>query len=177
MCTSAGRQENRYKSSYRQAGRIHVQFVHIGRKAYIQVHIDSKQEGRYKCTVHIGQAGRKASIQVYIGRQAGRKAGVHVHIGRQSEMQLYMNTSAGKQEDGIHVHIGRKADIQIHIGRQVYIYSTHWAGRQEGEYTSVLRQASRNAGIYAVRPARMCSSVPLLEPGPPRFFWWYEYSE
>ncbi|MFN9899612.1 MAG: hypothetical protein ACK55Z_12660, partial [bacterium] len=25
-----------------------------------------------------------------------------------------------------------------------------------------------------VRPARMRSSVPLLEPGPPRFFWWYK---
>ncbi len=32
-------------------------------------------------------------------------------------------------------------------------------------------------GIYCVRPARMCSSVPLLEPGPPRFFWLYENSE
>ena len=31
--------------------------------------------------------------------------------------------------------------------------------------------------IYIVRPARMRSSVPLLEPGPPRFFWWYKNSE
>ncbi len=31
--------------------------------------------------------------------------------------------------------------------------------------------------IYTVRPARMRSSVPLLEPGPPRFFWWYKNSE
>jgi hypothetical protein len=31
--------------------------------------------------------------------------------------------------------------------------------------------------IYGVRPARMRSSVPLLEPGPPRFFWWYKNSE
>jgi hypothetical protein len=30
---------------------------------------------------------------------------------------------------------------------------------------------------YTVRPARMRSSIPLLEPGPPRFFWWYENSE
>jgi hypothetical protein len=30
---------------------------------------------------------------------------------------------------------------------------------------------------YIVRPARMRSSVPLLEPGPPRFFWWYENNE
>ena len=31
--------------------------------------------------------------------------------------------------------------------------------------------------VYIVRPARMRSSFPLLEPGPPRFFWWYENSE
>ncbi len=31
--------------------------------------------------------------------------------------------------------------------------------------------------LYIVRPARMRSSFPLLEPGPPRFFWWYENSE
>ncbi len=31
--------------------------------------------------------------------------------------------------------------------------------------------------VYSVRPARMRSSIPLLEPGPPRFFWWYENSE
>jgi hypothetical protein len=30
---------------------------------------------------------------------------------------------------------------------------------------------------YTVRPTRMRSSIPLLEPGPPRFFWWYENSE
>ncbi len=32
-------------------------------------------------------------------------------------------------------------------------------------------------GEKSVRPARMRSSIPLLEPGPPRFFWWYENSE
>jgi hypothetical protein len=31
--------------------------------------------------------------------------------------------------------------------------------------------------VHVVRPARMRSSIPLLEPGPPRFFWWYENSE
>ncbi len=31
--------------------------------------------------------------------------------------------------------------------------------------------------VYTVRPARMRSSFPLLEPGPPRFSWWYENSE
>jgi len=31
--------------------------------------------------------------------------------------------------------------------------------------------------LYPVRPARMRSNFPLLEPGPPRFFWWYENSE
>ncbi len=31
--------------------------------------------------------------------------------------------------------------------------------------------------LYAVRPTRMRSNIPLLEPGSPRFFWWYENSE
>jgi hypothetical protein len=31
--------------------------------------------------------------------------------------------------------------------------------------------------VYSVRPTRMRSSIPLLEPGSPRFFWWYENSE
>jgi hypothetical protein len=37
----------------------------------------------------------------------------------------------------------------------------------------------KNHGVitYIVRPTRMRSSIPLLEPGPPRFFWWYENSE
>ncbi len=30
---------------------------------------------------------------------------------------------------------------------------------------------------YIVRPTRMRSNIPLLEPGSPRFFWWYENSE
>jgi hypothetical protein len=30
---------------------------------------------------------------------------------------------------------------------------------------------------YTVRPTRMRSNIPLLEPGSPRFFWWYENSE
>ncbi len=34
-----------------------------------------------------------------------------------------------------------------------------------------------SADLDPVRPARMRSSFPLLEPGPPRFFWWYENSE
>ena len=34
-----------------------------------------------------------------------------------------------------------------------------------------------NVYVYIVRPTRMRSSIPLLEPGPPRFFWWYENSE
>jgi hypothetical protein len=31
--------------------------------------------------------------------------------------------------------------------------------------------------VYTVRPARMRSSVPLLEPGPPRFFGGMENNE
>ena len=44
---------------------------------------------------------------------------------------------------------------------------------------SDFKQISRKGGpiLYLVRPARMRSSVPLLEPGPPRFFWWYKNSE
>ena len=30
---------------------------------------------------------------------------------------------------------------------------------------------------YIVRPTRMRSNIPLLEPGSPRFFWWYENNE
>jgi hypothetical protein len=33
------------------------------------------------------------------------------------------------------------------------------------------------SGVYIVRPTRMRSSIPLFEPGSPRFFWWYENSE
>jgi hypothetical protein len=87
--------------------------------------------GRYTCTVHIGQASRKASIQVYFGRQAGMQ--VYMHIGRQAGRQAHKNTSASRQEGRFaKVHIGRqagrKAGIHVYIGRKAYTL----AGRPTG---------------------------------------------
>jgi hypothetical protein len=44
-------------------------------------------------------------------------------------------------------------------------------------FISAITAMSLSQYMYTVRPARMRSSVPLLEPGPPRFFWWYKNSE
>jgi hypothetical protein len=102
-----------YTSAGWQEGRIHAK---IGRKEGWQMFKTAgKQEGRYTCTVHIGQAGRKAGIQVPIGRQVERQI-YKFTSGRQAGRQVYKCTSAGRQE-----------------GRQVYIYAS--AGRQKCSYT------------------------------------------
>ncbi len=46
-----------------------------------------------------------------------------------------------------------------------------------GQRPAKVNEGSHDSLMYIVRPARMRSSFPLLEPGPPRFFWWYENSE
>ncbi len=43
--------------------------------------------------------------------------------------------------------------------------------------TRARKNTTTSQNVYCVRPTRMRSSIPLLEPGPPRFFWWYENSE
>jgi hypothetical protein len=41
---------------------------------------------------------------------------------------------------------------------------------RRGKRNFEMTRSRGSTPIYAVRSARMCSSVPLLEPGPPRFF-------
>ncbi len=40
-----------------------------------------------------------------------------------------------------------------------------------------LQPTLKRKSVSTVRPTRMRSNIPLLEPGSPRFFWWYENSE
>ena len=87
---------------------------------------------------------------------------------------------------------GEKSDVSTLYSYVVWRHSGTAAGHTPYTQTGtgpagwqvlLTQTAGRGGGrlncmyMYFVRPARMRSSVPLLEPGPPRFFWWYENSE
>jgi hypothetical protein len=47
--------------------------------------------------------------------------------------------------------------------------------KDSGTYTSTLNR--NNSSSMVLGPPGCAQVFPLLEPGPPRFFWWYENSE
>ncbi len=71
-----------------------------------------------------------------------------------------------------------------HKNKPVWYYPVVVSWRKEDQckivFAGLLLESAGNSssmGIYDVRPTRMRSNIPLLEPGSPRFFWWYENSE